>query len=91
MRKFAKIFAIHGAPIGDLHDTVGELSTCVIDNGGKFTAGVVDTGSDIFSEINIDRGHTRGKCATGVNDPCGKFAASASDTGGQQYETVHSS
>ncbi len=37
--------------MGDVNDTGGELATCVIVTGGKFTAGVVDTGShnvDLF-------------------------------------------
>ncbi len=82
LRKFAKIFAYHGAPMGDVNDTGGEMATC--DTSGKFTDGVVDAGSDIFSEIHIDRGHTSSKCATGVNDPGRKFAAGATDTVGQQ-------
>jgi hypothetical protein len=32
------------------------LTTVVVDTGEKITAGVVDTGGHIFSEIYIDRG-----------------------------------
>ncbi len=84
LRKFAKIFAIHGAPNEWCKLYRGDLATYFIDTRGKCTA-VVDTGSHnvryIFSKIYIDSDYTSSKCATGVNNPDGKFAASA---GGQQ-------
>jgi hypothetical protein len=39
--------------------------------GGKFTAGVNDTGGHIFSEIYTHRGDTGGKFSSGVSDAGG--------------------
>ncbi len=57
------------------------FATGVNDTGGKFVAGVVDTGGNL-PPVSTTQGEVVGKFAAGVVDTGGKFAAGVVDTGG---------
>ncbi len=54
------------------------FAICVVDTGGKFSAGVVDTGDNFLTPAVLVAAF-----AAGVIDTGGKFAAGVNDTGGK--------
>jgi hypothetical protein len=69
IRKFPNMLATQVAPPASYGVN---FSAGIVDIGGKFIAGVNDTGGHIFPERYTDHGDTGGKFATVVNDSSGQ-------------------
>ncbi len=59
------------------------FATSVVDTGGKFVSGIIDTGVANLLPVSTTQGDLVEKFAAGVVDTGGNFAAGVIDTGGK--------